>query len=253
MNLHVLLRKLRTFSTTVSRCSNWPALSLARLGITGGRTSVILRRGVRIEPLFPLSKTWGEIFEPAIADLYDVERAGADVIVDIGANIGAFTCLAAQSHPSAIVHAFEPSEPHAAQLERNLKLNGLTNVTLHRFAVTGDGRSITFGVNAEGGSSGIILPGEREITLPSITLDVIAFAGVGSALIKLDCEGAEGEIVEWIVRHRANLPARLRIACEYHHWCPLSLADLASILRGAGFSVTTPVHFDEQYLFAESV
>ncbi len=92
----------------------------------------------------PLKEAWGEIFEPAIADLYGIRACQPDLIIDVGANIGAFTCLAAYLHPDAQVHAFEPSPPHADRLADNVALNRLANVVLHRKAVTKDGRTMVF-------------------------------------------------------------------------------------------------------------
>ena len=258
MSLHLLRRKLQTFSTTVARVRNWPAVSFARLGWgTEPRVSVQLRDGLVLEPLHPLHATWGEIFEPAIADLYGVRALAAsseppDLVVDVGANVGAFACFAGWLLPKARVEAFEPSAEHADQFERNVVTNRLKNVSLHRRAVTRDGRDITFQVNAEGGSSGIFLPGDRTVRLTSVALDAVEFYGARRCFIKLDCEGAEGEILPWLCEHRASLPPALRIACEFHHWSPLSLADSAELLARNGFAVTTPVRFDEQYLFADS-
>lgn len=250
MNLHVLLRKARTFATTVRRCANWFDVTHDRFRIPGARTVVRLRNGAEIQPLHGLDKTWGEIFEPALADLYDIASARPDLIVDVGANVGAFTVLAARLHPQARIVAFEPSAPHAAQLRRNAARNEVRHLVVHELAVTRDGREIVFAEQGAGGSSGIFLPGENSVTLPSTTLDVVDFSGAQELFLKLDCEGAEGEVIPWLCEHLDRLPPRVRLGCEFHHWSPLPLEELAARLRAAGFSVTTPVRFDEQYLFA---
>ncbi len=253
MTLHVLRRKLRTVATTIARVRNWPAVSLSRVGLGPPRAALRLRDGPTIEPLHPLRATWGEIFEPAVADLYEIRAArGPDVIVDIGANVGAFTCLAAHCHPQAVVHAFEPSAEHMAQLERNVSANGLKNVHFHPQAVTADGREVRFLVNGAGGSSGLFLPGDHEVVMPSVSLATLDFSPFRSAWFKLDCEGAEGEIVKWICAHRAALPSTVHVACEYHQWCPVSLPEMQRRLEESSFAVTTPTRFDEQYLFADS-
>ena len=88
--------------------------------------------------------------------------------------------------------------------------------------------------------------------MPSASLETIDFSNAARVFFKVDCEGAEGEIIEWICAHRACLPASLRLACEYHPWCPVPLPDAVALLRRHDFSVETPVLFDEQYLFASS-
>lgn len=251
MTLSVLARKARTFLTTVRYCANWFEVTRDRFLRPGARTVVRLRRGGLIEPLHGLDRTWGEIFEPAVADLYRIAAVRPDLIVDVGANVGAFCVLAGQCHPEARIVAFEPSAAHAAQLRRNLELNGQRHVTLHELAVTRDGREIQFAEQGAGGSSGIFLPGEKTTRLPSTTLEVVDFTGVRELFVKLDCEGAEAEIIPWLCERVGLLPPRVRIGCEFHSWAPVSLAELERQLRAAGFAVQTPILFDEQYLFAE--
>jgi hypothetical protein len=59
------------------------------------------------------------------------------VYYDLGANIGFFSLLAARLvGPTGHVVAFEPSPVNAAQLQRNIDLNGFTNITLVEAAVS---------------------------------------------------------------------------------------------------------------------
>jgi FkbM family methyltransferase len=59
-----------------------------------------------------------------------------DRVIDIGANIGAFTILAARIvGPAGQVIAVEPATDTFRQLERNLALNNLTNAIAKRTAV----------------------------------------------------------------------------------------------------------------------
>ena len=88
--------------------------------------------------------------------------------------------------------------------------------------------------------------------MPSVNLEVVDFPGSRRAFIKLDCEGAEGEIIAWICQNLPRLPASLKIACEWHGWCPIPIpmADAVALLERHEFRVETPQLFDEQYLFA---
>lgn len=56
--------------------------------------------------------------------------------LDLGANIGAFSCFAAQK--GARVEAYEPEPNNAAQTRLNLRLNGYS-VAVHEAAVVADG------------------------------------------------------------------------------------------------------------------
>jgi FkbM family methyltransferase len=245
-----LLRKTITALHVIRACENWPALLRTRLGPTAQR-EVRLRSGLRIQMERPLHEVWGLVFEAAIADVYGITRCDADVIVDVGANAGAFTCLAATTHPHARMHAFEPGAVRRCLLA-NLALNQLSHVTVHPEPVTGDGREVDFAEVDQGGSSGLFL---RDGTPPerrnSVTLATVDFQNASSAFLKLDCEGAEGEIIAWVAAHLDTLPARVVLVCEYHPWCPVPLAASVACLAAAGFRCSTPVQFDEQYLRAE--
>ncbi|MEO8044789.1 MAG: FkbM family methyltransferase [Spartobacteria bacterium] len=249
--LHLVRRKLATFAATIRACENWPTVARARLSASAPIDALHFRNGLKLRPMPPLQETWGEIFEPAIADLYGIRACQPDLIVDVGANIGAFTCLAAHAHPNAQVHAFEPSSPHADRLAENVALNCLGNVVLHRKAVTKDGRTVVFSQFGAGGASGIVLQGDGPSTeLESVSLGTIDFGSARFLFLKLDCEGAEGEIIEWLCANLSRLPPRLQLACEYHHWCPLSSDQLLTLLRAHGFEAEPRTLFDEGYLFA---
>jgi FkbM family methyltransferase len=61
----------------------------------------------------------------------------ADTVVDVGAGIGIYTvALALKVGPNGHVYAFEALRANFELLERNIKLNGLTNVTAVYGAVT---------------------------------------------------------------------------------------------------------------------
>jgi FkbM family methyltransferase len=249
--VHLFARKLKTFGLTTSKCSNWVSIALAKMGIGADPKVIYFRNGSCLKILPPLRATWGEIFEPAIADVYGIRDCSPDFIIDVGANIGAFSCFAAHAHPQAQIHAFEPSSAHADLLERNIALNRLTNVTLHRQAVTRDAREVVFSQVGAGGASGIVLQGDGPSTrLESVSLDCIDFSPARFSFIKLDCEGAEGEIIEWICANLNRLPSQLRLACEYHHWCPIPLDRLLDILRSHGLRAEHRTPYDESYIFA---
>ena len=55
-------------------------------------------------------------------------------VLDVGANTGVFSLLAARRQPAARVHAVEPVARVFSLLERNVAANGLANITCHRLA-----------------------------------------------------------------------------------------------------------------------
>jgi FkbM family methyltransferase len=249
--LHIFFRKANTLKLTLGRCSNWPSIILAKCSVRNELDLLLFRDGFRLRVMPPLKQTWGEVFEPAIADIYGIANVNPDLIIDVGANIGAFACRAAFLHPGATIHAFEPSPLHANLLRENAKLNNLRNITSHTNAVTKNGRDVIFSRLGMGGSSGLFFhEGGDSASIKSVSLDCVDFSHSRFLFLKLDCEGAEGEIIEWVCANAVNLPPRILIACEYHHWCPIPQQQIFHALMQTGFNAVGKILFDENYIFA---
>lgn len=144
----------------------------------------------------------------------------SDTVVDVGANIGAFAVYAARQVRRGRVIAFEPASDNYALLERNAALNGLTNLTPVRAAVAGKSGSITL-YRAQGSGAHSTTAGRLSATtgteqVEALTLEeVFRRYDIGTCqLLKLNCEGAEFEILYGApdsILERVD-----RIAMEYH-------------------------------------
>jgi FkbM family methyltransferase len=119
------------------------------------------------------------------------------VIVDIGAHKGIVSCYLAKKYPQAKIYSFEPVAENYAALVENLKRNNITNVTAINKAVTKDGRGVRVTVDPYNNSGGANIYGMGERQVESITLDEIfkLYGFVSIDLLKIDCEGAEFEIL----------------------------------------------------------
>jgi FkbM family methyltransferase len=118
-------------------------------------------------------------------------------ILDIGANVGWYTLHFARKYPTSRVFAFEPIPATFACLERNLRLNGLDNVSLFNFGLFDREEELTF-YSPRGGSdaaSAANLSGLAEVTKITCRVkrldDFMAQTGVEPDFIKCDVEGAE--------------------------------------------------------------
>ena len=126
--------------------------------------------------------------------------------VDVGANIGYYTLLAARAvGEGGAVYAFEPNAAVRSLLEGNLRLNGLQGrVQVRPHAVARDSGEIRFYPSTTPDNSGVssLLPGagrsDAGQVVPCVSLDDFAAALPGRRridLMKIDVEGAELEVL----------------------------------------------------------
>lgn len=126
-----------------------------------------------------------------------------DQMLDIGANVGFFTLIgAAAVGPSGHVIALEPVPGNADILEANVRLNGLSTVTVHREAAGDHSGEISLGLDhpddPESGASGHYTEGggRDALRVPVRTVDeVLAGMPRRLRLVKVDVEGAEPRVL----------------------------------------------------------
>lgn len=116
--------------------------------------------------------------------------SGPGAIVDVGANIGVYT-LNFRERSAAPIVAFEPDPASFDLLSRNVSNNALPSVTIRR-AACGDapGRQRFCG----GINGAMVVAGEGDAEVAVVRLDD-ALDGRRIALIKIDCEGYEWQVL----------------------------------------------------------
>jgi FkbM family methyltransferase len=169
-----------------------------------------------------LSRAGGEI-----AYLRDTLRPG-QVVVDVGANIGLLTLIAAhQVGPQGRVFAFEPGPLSFALLSANIAANGYHNVTIDNAAVSDRDGTVDLYVCATGESDNRISgtiddgSGRERISVRSVALDDY-FQDRAIDFIKIDAQGAEPLILKGLSRIMAE-SVNLQIMMEY---CPEAFSSL---------------------------
>ncbi len=138
------------------------------------------------------------VWEPVITTWLKKILKPGDVVVDVGANIGYYTTLAAKIvGPSGRVIAIEPFPETFAALRDNVLRNGLTNVELVNAAV-GDGSMLSLYQEPSGALGTITMlqqPGWRHVAeVSTTTIEQVVPVGLQARLrlVKIDAEGAEG-------------------------------------------------------------
>jgi FkbM family methyltransferase len=161
-------------------------------------------------------------YEPLTTHAFVAALHPGDVAVDVGANVGYFTCLAARAvGPQGVVHAVEPAPANIDALKRNIRLNELNNVVVHSVAASNVAAvrtlRLTAGVDHHGLYDHPNSPTIAETPVSTAPLDVLVDAS--AKLIKVDVEGAEVEVLQGM----AGLLRRSRGATVIVEWNPETL------------------------------
>lgn len=124
-----------------------------------------------------------------------------DVVIDVGAHVGLVSMLLAKRWPKLRIIAFEPFPENHRNCRENLRMNSVTNVELHPHGITADRRLLTMSVPDDNSGGATAIPTSRNEPriegIPSVTLDDVfnTFHIERCALLKIDCEGMEYEIL----------------------------------------------------------
>ncbi len=193
-------------------------------------------------------------YEPDVVRHFTLAIKPDDIVIDIGANIGYYTLLAARSvGAEGRVYAFEPDPTNFHMLAENVKANSVSNVVPIRKAVcatTGTTQLLQKKASTHSLFDHPLAPTKRSISIETVALDdflsTLSQADQQKiSLAKIDAEGAEPLILEGLANF-IKRKSTLTIICEllpgfYTPDYPSSYvhapAELVSFLQTLGFSV----------------
>ncbi len=142
-----------------------------------------------------------EIFVDKCYDFPPVEHPNP-VIFDVGANTGLFAIRMKQLYPDAQLYCFEPNATNFYQLATNIKLSLFKNVKIFQLGVGGTSRMEKLYIHQTNIGGHSIYQSETnsleftEIELVSLN-DLFKKYNIETCnLLKMDCEGAEFEIIK---------------------------------------------------------
>ena len=134
--------------------------------------------------------------EEQVSRLFKEMTSDVDLFLDIGANIGYYSVLAALRTPAKRIVAFEPDIRNVHQFGANLLLNGIDqNVEVIAKAVSSETKKLKFHLAHEGftGSSRVVTGPEESIEIEATRIDDILSVANKNIFIKIDIEGHELE------------------------------------------------------------
>lgn len=157
-----------------------------------------------------------------------LEGIGAvNVIVDIGANIGAASFYLKDSYPDAALYAFEPSKASFELLQRNL--SDFNNVHLYNFGLHELDATARLYLGKLDGISDSVIPGLDvrdefvEVELKSAAGELHRLDLRDIDLLKIDTEGCEVPILRSMVKWLSTIKV---IYLEYHSELDRQMIDL---------------------------
>lgn len=189
-------------------------------------------------------------FEPAETELVRAALEGIDVLVNVGANIGYYCCLALAAGKQVL--AFEPLPDNLRMLMRNMQLNDWSDrVEIFPMAIGArTGIIELFG----GGTGASLVPGwagqsaKHVTSVPISTLDTLLGTRLigKKCLVLIDVEGAELAVLRGASGLLANCPKPIwivEIAVHEHqpHGTSINphLVDTFELFCNAGYQAVT--------------
>ena len=175
-----------------------------------------------ITPQLVVYRQW----EPEITDLFWNSIRSDTVFIDVGANIGYFTCLAgARIHAggAGMVIAAEPNPRCYELIERNLNINwSMCPIALHKAALGAESgevwltsplnRAANAHISQENGAVDV----STSFRVPMTTLDAIVPEDRQVDIMKIDVEGYEASVFKGARRVIARSP-NIKIIMEWSH------------------------------------
>ncbi len=141
------------------------------------------------------------IYEPTETELLQRELKSGETFVDIGANIGYYTLIAARIvGPKGRVFAFEPDPTNFALLQRNVQENGYTNVTLINKAMSNKAQTLKLYLSKTNRGDHRVY--DSKDGRPSVSIQAVSLDGFFKKLdrkvhfIKMDIQGAEARALD---------------------------------------------------------
>lgn len=168
-----------------------------------------------------------------------------DTFVDLGANVGLFTLVAAAAvGPEGRVIACEPSSATAAALRRNVAINGFSWVDVREVAVADSvGSETFFSFPGDGSGMSSLAPASAGLgvteTVPVTTLDALIppTEREGVTVVKVDVEGAEVRVLQGGdgILHSREPDLLIEVEPEHLARQGASVGELRALLESSGY------------------
>jgi len=240
-----LRHRTRRILQTPRVFANWPTV-LREMAVGGARAdslTFVTRDGLRIAcPNVPGARV--PVYEVFAENCYRLDTFLGPLlreplaVVDIGGHVGAFACQLAALAPQAQVRCFEPSPVSADYLRRNVSANGFADrVQVRELAVAARVGQSVLADNGGGSALNALVDSGDGLPVDTTTFDaVVADLSRGADVVKIDCEGAEYDLVFGSAPE--SWDSVRRVVLEYHPHPRHSWGELRGWFAERGLAVT---------------
>ena len=171
--------------------------------INGIKTFFSTEDDYSIRWFFPRYKG-GKIHEKQVTEAILNTLKGATCFVDVGTNLGWYTCLACKHMPNGVVYGFEMDDQNFDLLQKNIAINNCKNAKLQHVAVTDTQGKLSYQKNIDAPSATfrIASDGDTADTCDLVSVDAITMDAffedkeLKPDVIKIDVEGAEMNVLK---------------------------------------------------------
>ncbi len=250
------LTKLKIFLKSTKLFKNWYVYPLVYFKLTKKqhvifetKTGLNIKIRVNSTDLMALTHVW--MIQEYSNSGFDINDS--DIVIDIGAHIGLFALFASQFCKQGKIFCFEPIKENYELLVENINSNKIKNIIPFNFAVSKESDSVKIFLNDDYSGHSMFLETNNFVIVKSKSLlDIFSENNIEECnFLKLDCEGAEYDIINSLPSDFLNKIKKSVI--EYHlaDTHPKLLEQLIKKLRKCSFIVNTrPLFSDIGFLFA---
>jgi FkbM family methyltransferase len=240
-----LARKIKRYRSVFSSVKNWPAYFVFKSGLTGGESFTFqLQNNVNINVPRQTLGPFRECFfdDQYLKNIDRTEFPRNPVILDIGANAGYAALHFFYEYPAATIHSYEPMPYCQHMIESEQKSFPQYNWILHKCGVWKEAGTLELYTNSEEGfstTSGVVrhnVNQQKTVIAVETLEEFFTSNNIDKVdLLKIDCEGAEYEIIFSLA---GNLLEKIdRIAMETHPGEKWNTLDMVEFLLSMGYKV----------------
>jgi len=153
-----------------------------------------------------------------------------DSFIDVGCNIGYYSCLFGMQHPAARLFGIDLNPEMINRTRENLKLNNLENVTLLAIGAGASKCKMTLNIPEDRHSlSSLAYVPQRsnKVNIRTLQVDIeplgniIAQHEISKALLKIDAEGFEYQVFSGLSEQSIQSIQFIILSFLYEHWFKL--------------------------------